>query len=233
MTKSIPARRFPARALFPGFALALSLAASAGSAAVQEPAAAAAPAAPTAPQVHREHRILIIEKDGAAKGDETALKTRVIEKDGKTIVIKTNKAVTDAEIEEKVAKALAAMPDAPTESAASGKGERRVIVKRIQGEGAPEAMAWSHADHAESRVTCTEGAKTANFESEATDADGTKRKAVMRFCLAQSGTGGAKAGEGLKAARERISKDPGLSPAIRDDILKQLDAEIERLSKQG
>lgn len=232
MSHSMRARRVAKAVLLSGGAFALSIAASAANAA-EDVVPPAAPAASAAPQIHREHRIVIVEKDGAGKADEAQLNTRVIEKDGKTIVIKTSKAMTDAEVDAKVAKALAAMPDAPTASAASGKGERRVIVKRIQGEGAPEAMAWSHADHAGSGVTCTEGAKTANFASEATEADGTKRKAVMRFCLAQSGTGGAKAGEGLKAARERISQDPGLSPAIRDDILKQLDAEIERLSKQG
>lgn len=79
-------------------------------------------------------------------------------------------------------------------------------------------------------AACADG-KTTTFESSAPDADGKSRKMVMRLC--QVGGTVAKAADGLKSARDRISKDTNLSPAIRDDIVKQLDAEIERLSKQG
>ncbi len=212
----VPMTRF----LLLGGALALPLALSVSPAAAQDAAA-------DGPKVIKQHRIVIIDKDGAVQDAEADLKTRVIEKDGKTIVIKTNKALSEAEIEAKVAKALAAIPDAPP---VPGKGERRVVIKRIHGEGAPQTMTFDHQEQAEGRVACGEGATATTFTADDAATDGMKRKAIMRFCLAEAG---AKAADGLKAARDRISKDANLSPAIRDDILKQLDAEIERLSKQG
>ena len=92
-------------------------------------------------------------------------------------------------------------------------------------------MAPVGPDHDPMAAGCADGAKTRSFESNAPAADGKQQKVVMRFCLARAGT--AKPADGLKAARERISQDPNLSPAVRDNVLKQLDAEIERLSKQG
>lgn len=238
MTDPTPVRRTIGRLLLAGAALALPLTASVSYAAAQTdvappapPAAPAAPEAPAAPQIHREHRIVIVEKAGAEKGDDASLKTRVIEKDGKTIVIKTDKALTEAEIDAKVEQALAALPDVPSVPPVPGNGERRVIVQRINGDHAAHAMAIAGPDREKSAIACADGAKISTFESEAPSADGKKQKVVMRFCSA--GAAMAKAADGLKTARERISKDANLSPAIRDDILKQLDAEIERLSKQG
>ena len=215
MTKPNSSGSLIGRKLLAGPVLALSLSASVSYAAT-EPAAA--------PKVVEEHRIVIVERDGDKK-DETDLKTRVIEKDGKTIVIKTDKALSEAEIDAKVEKALAGLPDVPPVPPVPGNGERRVIVKRINGDGAPHVMAIAGPDREKIAIACADGAKTSTFESEAPSADGKKQKVVMRFCSA--GAAMAKAADGLKSARERISKDANLSPAIRDDILKQLDAEIE------
>jgi len=99
--------------------------------------------------------------------------------------------------------------------------EQRIVIKQ------PGAAA---KDHVPVEAACAEG-KSTQIESSEAAADGKKRKVVMRFC--SKGADMAKAGDGLKAARERISKDANLSPALRDDILKQLDAEIDRLAKQG
>lgn len=188
------------------------------------------PTAPAAPQV-REHRIVIIERAAADKGAEANLQTRVIDNDGKTIVIKTDKAMSEAEIEAKTALAMKAKRDlAPGAPSADG-AERRVIVKRFSRDGAPLDAAAPHADHEKMAAACAKGGSSSLIESSETAADGKQQKVVMRFC--STGADLAKAGDGLKAARERISKDSNLSPAIRDDILKQLDAEIERLSKQG
>lgn len=186
---------------------------------------------PTEPAVVKEHRVIIIERDEPAKGAEAKSQTRVIENDGKTIVIKSGKAMSEAEVEARIAEAMAARHD-PAPGAGSSEGaERRVIVKRLSRDGAPRDGAPAHADHEEMAAACASGGKSSLIESSETAADGKKQKVVMRFCA--TGAGLAKAGDGLKAARERISKDANLSPAIRDDILKQLDAEIERLSKQG
>lgn len=243
MTDPTPARRTIGRLLLAGAALALPLTASISYAAAQDtaappappaaPAAPAAPEAPAAPKIVKEHRIVIVERNGD-KQDESDLKTRVIEKDGKTIVIKTDKALSEAEIDAKVEKALAALPDLPDMPdvpPVPGNGERRVIVKRIHGEGAPHVMAWSGKDDANIAIACADGAKTSNFEAEGKSADGKKQKVMLRFCSA--GAAMAKAADGLRSARDRISKDDKLSPSIREEIVKELDAEIARLSKQG
>ncbi|MEY4238069.1 MAG: hypothetical protein RL339_670, partial [Pseudomonadota bacterium] len=240
MTDPTPVRRSIGRLLLAGAALALPLTASISYAAAQDavappappaaPAAPAAPEAPAAPQIHREHRIIIVDKEGGATVDDPALKTRVVTKDGKTIVFKSDKALSEAEIAARVEKALASMPDLPDMPDLPAGAERRVIVKRVHGEGAPHVMALADADP-KIAIACAAGAKTSTIESDSAGADGKQQKIVMRFCSA--GATMAKAADGLRSARDRISKDDKLSPAIREDILKQLDAENERLSKQG
>ncbi|MEY4056744.1 MAG: hypothetical protein RL519_2079 [Pseudomonadota bacterium] len=184
--------------------------------------------APAEPQIRREVRVMIVDKQADAKGKEGEAQTRVIEQDGKTVIITTDKAMNRPDLEAKIAEALAAHPDA--QSAADGT-QRRVIVKRIAPEGAPHDMAMIGEGQPDRAMTCPGGGKSTLIESNEKGADGEPLKLVIRLC--SPGVPSAKAGEGLKAARERIAKDANLSPAIRDDILKQLDAEIERLSKQG
>ncbi len=241
MTDPTPARRNIGRLLLAGAALALPLTASVTYAAAQDavappappaaPAAPAAPEAPAAPKIVKEHRIVIVEKEGGATVDDPKLKTRVVTKDGKTIVFKSDKELSEAEIEAKVEKALASLPDVPDMPIPPDGAERRVIVKRVHGEGAPHVMAWSSKDDAKIAVACADGAKTSTFEAEDKSADGKKQKVMLRFCSA--GAAMAKATDGLKSARDRISKDDKLSPSIREEIVKELDAEIARLSKQG
>ena len=205
------------------------------SAALVMPLAAAGaetgPAAPnepqSAPQV-RERRIVIVTKDAAAEGADAQLETREIKQDGRTIIIKTNKAMSDAEVDAQIAKAMAPGPDG---TAAPGLAERRVIVRRLGPDGAPHDRGAGDADLEKMAMACAADGKSSTFESSEQGQDGKPRKIVMRFCSA--GAPGQTAGDGLKAARERIAKDANLSPAVRDGILKQLDAEIERLSKQG
>lgn len=244
MSDPTPARRNIGRLLLAGAALALPLTASISYAAAQDavappappappaaPAAPAAPEAPAEPKIVKEHRIVIVDKEGGATIDDPKLKSRVVTKDGKTIVFKSDKQLSEAEIEARVEKALASLPDLPDMPIPPDGAERRVIVKRVHGEGTPHVMAWSSKDDAKIAVACADGAKTSNFEAEGKSADGKKQRMVLRFCSA--GAAMAKAADGLKAARDRISKDDKLSPSIREEIVKELDAEIARLSKQG
>lgn len=239
MTNPTPTRRTLGGLLLAGAALALPLTASVSYAAADpvarpaapaSPVAPAAPAAPAAPKVVQEHRIVIVDKQGGAVLDDAQLKSRVVTKDGKTIVIKTDKALSDAEIDARVEKALAALPDLPNMPATPDGAERRIIVKRIHADGTGHA-AMAGPDREKIAVACASGGRSSTIESTEAGADGKQQKLVMRFCSA--GAAGAAAADGLKSARERISKDTSLSPAIRDNILKQLDAEIDRLAKQG
>jgi bla regulator protein BlaR1 len=240
MSDPTPARRNLGHLLLAAAALALPLTASVTYAAAQDaaappappvpPAAPAAPEAPEAPKVVKQHRIVIVDKEGGATVDDPDLKTRIVTKDGKTIVFKSDKALSEKEIEARVEKALASIPDMPDLPMPPEGAGPRVVLKRVHGDGAPHVMAFSGADP-KVAIACADGAKISTFESEKPAVDGKKQKVVMRFCSA--GAALAKAADGLKSARDRISKDDKLSPAIREDIVKQLDAEIERLSKQG
>jgi len=240
MSDPTPTRRTIGRLLLAGAALALPLTASVTYAAAQDaaappappapPAAPAAPEAPEAPKVVKQHRIVIVDKEGGATVDDPDLKTRIVTKDGKTIVFKSDKILSEKEIEARVEKALASIPDMPDLPIPPEGAGPRVVLKRVHGDGAPHVMAFSVADP-KVAIACADGAKISSFESETPAVDGKKQKVVMRFCSA--GAALAKAADGLKSARDRISKDDKLSPAIREDIVKQLDAEIERLSKQG
>jgi beta-lactamase regulating signal transducer with metallopeptidase domain len=237
MSDPTPARRNLGHLLLAAAALALPLTASVTYAAAQDaaappapPAPPAAPAAPEAPKVVKQHRIVIVDKEGGATVDDPDLKTRIVTKDGKTIVFKSDKALSEREIEARVEKALASIPDMPDLPMPPEGAGPRVVLKRVHGDGAPHVMAFSGADP-KIAIACADGAKISTFESEKPAVDGKKQKVVMRFCSA--GAALAKAADGLKSARDRISKDDKLSPAIREDIVKQLDAEIERLSKQG
>lgn len=238
MHEPTPRRRLAGTTLIAVGALALPLTASisysAAEAAPSAPEAPPALPAPPAPELHKQHRIVIVEKQADGENADAALKTRVVTRDGKTIVLKTSKDLTDAEVEEKVARAMAAMPPVspvpPVPPVPPVDGQTRVIVKRLHGEGAPGAMVWHEQDGKPLAFDCPEGSGS-TAESTGVGPDGKQRKMVMRFCA--KGAPMAKAVEGIKAARDRLMKDDKLSPAMRDDIVRQLDAEIERLSKQG
>lgn len=251
MSPPSPRRRLAGRAAIAAAVLALPLTASISYAeagnAPQSPTPPAAPAAPEGtPKVVK--RIVIVDKpaDGAAV-DDSKLVTRVIERDGKTIVYKSPDALSDAEVERRVATALASvpqtpelpmLPEAPLPPGATGPTppappvppvpgthQRRIVIvdsneqRTLSGTADPEAIARA----------CAEG-QTTEVVSSAGEGDH-RQQVRMRFC--NRGGEAAHALAGLRTARERIAADRNLSDAIRADVLRQLDAEIEKLSKRG
>lgn len=281
MTDPTPTRRTIGRLLLAGAALALPLTASVTYAAAQDavdppappapPAAPAAPAAPEAPEAPATPHIMIIDHHDGADPRDSKLATRVIEKDGKTIVLKTAKPLSDAEIEQRIAKAEASMKDAEamvwssTEKGADGKRKvitmiragdgkdgkvevregRRVMVLSgdsvdIAGDGPASSIATFRNKDGKptsfAMVTsgdvkaCADGSEGRNIEQQATK-DGQHQIVKMRFC--HKGGTPAMALEAMKKARDRMKDNSELSAEIKDKILKNLDAEIERLSKQG
>jgi bla regulator protein blaR1 len=235
MNEPTPRRRLLGRALIGIGALALPLTASISYAANDAPPAPPAPSA--AP--HQESRITIIEHRGDDPADERKLHTRVITRDGKTIVIKTDQPMTDAQVEQQIAKALAEMPEPPVppvDGAAPGDqtSTRQIVIMHRDGAGqsssqvgARHAMAIATAVGGE---TCADGTKASKIDANEDNA-GKHQIIMLRLCGHEGGK--AQALEAIRTARASISANSDLSPEIRAKALQQLDAEIERLSKVG
>jgi hypothetical protein len=86
-------------------------------------------------------------------------------------------------------------------------------------------MAWS-GDHAMAISNCN-GGKPIEAKTEST-VNGERK--VSRVVLCSKGGDKAQALAGLKQARDKVASDPGLSTEIKSEVLKQLDAEIAKLS---
>lgn len=251
MTPPSNRRRLLGRALLGAGLLALPLTASISYAASDNPAPPAAPEAPEAPEVVKaHHKIVIVDKQGGAALDEASLKTRVITKDGKTIVFKSDKDLSDADIEAKVAEAMTAMPDLPAAPAAPG--QKRIVIKRIdqggtadveelslQGEAcdgtAISKVAASTKDgdkpqHVRIAICAKAHAKAAAHEAHAAHQGA---KAAQAEAMAHQATARKAALSALRSARDEVAGDKDLTDKIRAEVTKQLDAEIERLSKEG
>ena len=240
MNEPTPRRRLLGRALIGIGALALPLTASISYAANDAPAAPVPPTTAAAP--HKESRITIIEHRGDSPADESKLQTRVITRDGKTIMFKTDKPLTDAEIEQHLARAEAQMPMPPVppvDPVAPGHriNTRKIIVLNHGSQGAGGDQGAGHRDghamafaSADSGPACADGDEASNIDV-SEDKAGKAQVIKLRFC----GEGGAKAQalNAIREARANISADTDISADVRAKVLKQLDAEIERLSKEG
>ncbi len=238
MSDHSPRRRLAGRALIASAVLALPLTASMSHAAADDvpPPPPPAPAAPGAPAVVKQHRIVIVEQQGKAGADDPALKTRVIERGGKTVVFKTDKVLTEAEIDSRIDRALAALPalpeppmppappQPPEDAAAPERIARHVMIVRRDGKdsGGPVRLDAK-------RISCDD-AETVSKVSRNQDG----QAMTMVICASKiEARALASAADGLRQARARIASDSKLSDAIRKDILDDLDREIERLSSQG
>lgn len=236
MSDQSPRRRLAGRAMIAAAVLALPLTASMSYAAADD--LPQPPTAPDAPMPSHQHQIVIIEKHGGKHGD-AGLITRVVERGGRTIVLKTDRKLSDAEVERKIEQALrteaetpeppqppaAAMPpEPPMPPAAPGKVQRQMIVMR-GGADQPRVRAMLDAK----RMDCGSGAAVSKVER---SIDG--QTMAMVICADQiEARALAQASRSLAEARQRVAEDSKLSDELRRDILKDLDREIERLSRQG
>ncbi|MFM6931645.1 MAG: M56 family metallopeptidase [Novosphingobium sp.] len=257
MPEPTKTRRRLGRGLLIGAALALPLTATIGYAAPDMPTPPDVPAAPQAPDAPKEqkqvHRIVIVEKHGDGKHDDAKLKTRVIERGGKTIVLKTDKDLTEAEVESRIAKVeadmLAMPPEPPAPPAAPGEPRqvRRVIVMSGDGQhmvsssGGQVRTMRIHKDAAEARAIamagagspCKDGKPVSSVTSES-DKEGQRHIYMVRVCGdGDPAMAATHALGGLKSARARIAGNSEMSAEIKAKVLEELDREIARLSKGG
>lgn len=212
-------RRLAGRLLIAAGVLALPLTASISYATSDEP-----PAPTAAGQQHVEKHVVIVEKEGPATPDGK-LKVRTVTRDGKTVVFKTDKDLSDEEIDRKVDEALASAP-VPPETPAT-PGERRVIVRRIGTQGDARAMAID--TETVEGTGCKNGQPTEVNES--SDADGKRHQIRIKICARDYAA--KTATEALRSARDEVARDQDIPADVRDKVLKQLDEEIARASGQG
>lgn len=239
-------RRLLGRALIATAVLALPLTATITYAAGDE----------TRPEARVVKQITIIEHKDGAPADDARLVTRVIERDGKTIVLKTAKPISDAEVEAAVARAEASLPEMPeppqppeppeanshkvhrrvmivtgegsdAAAHASGDGERKDFILRDGGKEGAHTLALGGDGVA---LACRDGKPAGTIDAE-DGTDGKRRIVKLRFCAAGGHETSALAA--MRKARERISGDGKLSPELKAKVLEQLDAEIARAGKEG
>lgn len=229
MTQPTPRRRLAGRLLIAAGVLALPLTASISYAAADDPVAPpappAAPGAPAAPE-KIEKRIVIVEKEGGEKGD-AKLKTRVMTKDGRTVVFKTDKDLSDAELDKRLEEALASMPKEPewTEKG-DGKGNRQIVIRRVGPEGNGPDMMMIDAETV-NMVGCKGG--EASEVDEQSSADGKHHRIKIKICAAEHAK--AAAADAIRKARDEVARDKGIPDDVRAKVLKSLDEELKRADK--
>lgn len=242
MSQPSPRRRLFGRALIAAGVLALPLTASvtyAASTVAEPPAPPAAPEAPEAPEAptppeaplppeapQGPGQIVIVEHSGKGDARDAKMHTRTVTRDGKTIVIKTDQPLSDAELEAKLAEVEknAAEAEAKGRAAeAAGRSiERQMFV--LNGVGPHPAAAQSVS------FSCGNGSELSKVEALSNEG-GKPQKVMIRFCGQHEAM--AQAIEGIRMARSRIEADDRMPADIKQQVLKQLQAEIDRLSREG
>ncbi len=247
MSDISPRRRRAARWLLgAGTALALPLTATvvyAGRDVAQTPAAPEAPAAPAAPQAPEApaapeapkspkviKKVIMIHEDGEGEKGHTlhekdAKFERRIERDGKTIVLRSNREIDDAELEAKLAKMetdLAGLGDLRALEEL-GEGQSKIIKRRHLAPGeAPRAHVFAMAGK-----HCAPGEGT---EVEAKAEENGQRQ-VVRIVTCGAGTHQDAALKAMRQARANIADDGAVSGSIREKVLQELDAQIAEMEK--
>lgn len=213
------------------------------------PAAPAAPEAPEAPKILKKVKVIKIDRDGNTVDiighDGDGKNMRKIERDGKTFIFRTDKELSEAELEKMVANAeksaaeadkLAANADEMRATADAARGTSDVArataeVHRVR------AMKMASAyipeiDISEITKNCAPGQPvTTNVEG----FDGVN-KSRIRMVLCGKGQARLARVETIKALREtrsEIGNDADMPANIRKDVVEKLEKEIRRLEAQA
>ena len=255
MSDISPRRRRAARWLLgAGAALALPLTATvvyAGQDAPEPPVAPLAPVAPAAPQAPEPpvapeaplpprivKKVIVIHEDEhdsehGEKPDGEARFERRIERDGKTIVLRSHRELDEAQLAAKLAQidarlaglgALGAQGDAKA-WAEAGKGLRTMTIRRQPGSGdAPAArvMMFDASDCGPGKDTQVEA-----------DASASGQREVVRVALCGVGPHSEIALKAIRQARASIASDDAMSGDIRTKVLRELDETIAQMEQDA
>ena len=181
--------------------------------------------------VKRDVRIIKIKRDGKevdivghdGDGDDVTK----VERDGKVFIFRTDKKLTEDEVEKMIgdAEASSKAADGAAADGARGTAEtKRIVIK--------SAVNIPEIDIQEMTENCsaTEQPVTTDVEG----SDGTKKARVR---LVMCGKGQAKiarieALKGLREARDEIASEKDMPKAVRKDVIEKLDQEIRKLEAQ-
>lgn len=173
-------------------------------------------------------QIVIVERHGGEDGQEYV---RTVTRDGKTFVFKSDKPMSDADVEAKIARAEAGIPPEPPVPPMPGKGERRiqrVIVVDGENDGVTDIVS-------ETGEHCKGKANLADVDA-TEEQDGKVTRVRIRTCGSEAEIerhAMAEALKGIREAREEIARDKSLSDKIRKQLLDELDAEMAKLKAKG
>lgn len=103
-------RRLLGRGLVIAGGLALPLTATVTYAQSEAPDAPDAPAAPDAPEERSTHRMIVVDVEGGGDPEDSRLYTHTVTTNGRTIVLKTDRELSDAEARDRVERAFSTMP---------------------------------------------------------------------------------------------------------------------------
>lgn len=195
-----------------------------------------APAAPTAPKIVK-HVIMI--HDDKARGDEPDGKAkyeRRIERDGKTIVLRSDHEIDEATLEKKLVEMetkLAKLDHLkldhlkldgdPMGWINDGEGRRKLVIRRMgPGAAGAHAMMFEGKDCGPG-----EGARAAADSGP----DGERQMVRIAICGAPGHRDSAL--KAIREARANIATDDGMSTEVRAKVLDQLDRSIARMEQDA
>jgi bla regulator protein blaR1 len=188
-------------------------------------------------------------------GDADTPFVKTIKKDGKTIVLRSTKELSEAEVDKMVADAEKSRADADIAIATSGDGDgkpRKLMIRTHHGEGDADgkanAFAWSSDKdimiHGEAIAMMIPEIHVSEFKgkcnkgepvrSDVTGSDGKNRSRVRIVMCGKAETRVAlqSALQGLQEARSEIANDKDIPDNVRKSVLDGLEKQIERMEDQ-
>jgi hypothetical protein len=195
------------------------------------PVAPAAPDAPPAPEARGvAKRVTIVTEhadDAAGKDRPKPKHEKRLERDGKTIVIHSDKPIDEAELEAKLAELektdLLLLRDGPLPPGEPGK-LRKIVMVRERPDGTRLAHAFGKCEAGKTLADVNAGAESS------TDGGQSVHRTRILLC-GPEGEGRAEAAARVRKARERLAQTPGMQDPVRADVLRQLDETVARLER--
>lgn len=205
----------------------------------------------------RKHKVIVI-RDGEGKdvkvdvsGDAETPFVKKIEKDGKTIILRSNKELSEADVAKMVAEAEASRGKAEWQ-AADGKKKTAMFI-RVNKDGKladpadgdhmhfvvdevvmppmPPAAPGAPEAVRKLQVKCNDG-ELITTDVEGVDGDTKARVKIAMCAKAHAKMARTHAIQGLKEARKSIEHDANIPESVRKDVMKSLQENIEQLERE-
>ena len=242
MSDISPRRRRIGRWTFAiGAALALPLTATVVYAGQDAPVAPTPPAAPAAPRI--EKHAVIVTEDVRGNGKDAKMYETRVQKDGKTIVIRSDKPIDAAQMEAHLAQldrlgeeTIAPVPPVPPVPgvAPAAPGERREV-RRIVMHGDGEHEGRDGMAMPAMVQDCKGGPTLADVDVSDYSGEGVKRmmnRTRVLLC-GKAGEARATALASVRQARASIAANKTMADEIRAKVLKELDHTIADMEKDA